>query len=115
MAEDGDDFERVAMIQRLKPDRVDDYLEAHEDVPGAVSEAMERGGVRQFQLFVQGDLSIGYFEVEDLEEFNEEYMNDPRCQEWEERVGEFKQSGVDVDEGSMPTMDHVWSFEADDA
>jgi L-rhamnose mutarotase len=111
---ESDDYERVAMIQRLKPDRVDDYLEAHEDVPEAVSAAMERGGVLQFQLFVRGDLSIGYIEVEDLESFQEEYMSDPECQEWEERVGEFKTSGVDVDEGSMPVMDHVWSFETGD-
>ena len=109
---DTDDIDRVAMIQRLDPDRVDDYLAAHEDVPEAVSEAMERGGVRQFQLFVRDDISVGYIEVEDLEAYVEEYASDPECREWEERVAEFKTAGVDVEDGSMPLMDRVWSFEA---
>ena len=111
---DTDTVERAAMLQRLKPDRVDDYLEAHEDVPDAVADAMERGGVKQFQLFVHDDLSIGYIEAEDLDEFIEEYTADPECQDWEERVDEFKTSGVDVEGAELPLMGHVWSFEVDE-
>jgi L-rhamnose mutarotase len=108
-----DDIEHVAMIQRLVPDRVDEYLEAHEEVPDAVSEAMERGGVHTFRLFVHGDISVGYIEVEDFETFNEVYTADPECQAWEDRVGEYKRSGVDVDSGEMPVMDEIWTFEAE--
>lgn len=108
-----DDLERAAMLQRLDPDHVDDYLEAHEDVPDAVPEAMERGGVHTFRLFVHGEISVGYIEVEDFEAFNEEYMADPECRQWEDRVGEFKRSGVDTESGEMPLMDEVWTFEAD--
>jgi L-rhamnose mutarotase len=112
---DGDDtdVERVAMIQYLDSDRVDDYLEAHEDVPDAVADAMDRGGVYTYELFVHDDVSVGYAEIEDFDAFVEEYTADEECQEWERRVAEFKRSGVDVDESEVPLMDHVWSLDDD--
>jgi len=74
---------------------------------------MDRGGVRTYELFVNGDVSIGYAEVEEFEAFLEEYLADERCQEWERRVERFKRSGVDVDGSSVPLMEHVWSLEGD--
>lgn len=111
---DQDEIEHGAMIQRLKPDRIEEYLDAHEDVPDAVPEAMERGGVKQFQLFVHDDISIGYIEAEDLDEFVEVYTADPQCQVWEEFVDEFKTASIDVKGAELPLMDHVWSFEVDE-
>jgi len=108
-----DDLERVAMIQHLDPDRVDEYLEAHEDVPDAVAAAMDRGGVRTYELFVHDDVSVGYAEVEEFDAFLEEYLADEECQEWERRVERFKRSGVDVEESDVPLMEHVWSLEGD--
>lgn len=108
-----DELDTVALFQRLDPDQVDEYLEAHEDVPDAVPTAMERGGVHSFRLFVEDDVSVGIIEVEDFEAFNEEYLADEECQDWEEFVADFKRSGVDVNEGEMPLMDEVWTFERD--
>ncbi|MFB6136815.1 MAG: L-rhamnose mutarotase [Halobacteriaceae archaeon] len=105
--------ERVVMLQELDPDRVDEYLAAHEDVPEAVSDAMERGGVESFELYVRDAVSVGIIEVEDFEAYNEVYMDDPECREWERHVEQFKRSGVDPDSGEMPLMDEVWRFEAD--
>ena len=106
-----DELERVVMLQRLDPDRVEEYLDAHEHVPEAVSAAMDRGGVKAFRLFVRDDISVAYIEVEDFASFNREYMNDPDCQDWEDHVAAFKLSGVDVESGDMPLMDEVWTFE----
>ncbi|MFB6296091.1 MAG: L-rhamnose mutarotase [Halobacteriales archaeon] len=111
---DSDDVDRVVLVQELKPDRVGEYLEAHEDVPDPVTERMAESGVEEFRLFVGDDLSIGYIEVEDFERFQAEYSADPDCEDWEERVAEFKQSGVDTEEGDFPVLDEVWTFEAGD-
>lgn len=111
MSDTTDSLEGVAMIQHLDPDRIDDYLEAHEAVPEPVVEHMQRCGVETFELFVEDDLSVGYVELEDFEQFVEGYSADPDCQEWEKRVGEFKRSGVDTDDADIPLMDHVWSLD----
>lgn len=111
MSETDDPLERVAMIQHLNPDRVDEYLAAHENVPEPVVEHMQRCGVETFELFVEENLSVGYVELEDFEQFAEDYSADPDCQEWEERVGEFKRNGVDTNDADIPLMDHVWSLD----
>jgi L-rhamnose mutarotase len=107
---DSDDLERYVLVQKLKPDRVDDYLEAHEEVPDPVVEKMAETGIQEFRLFVEGEYSIGYIVAEDFERFQEEYSDDPDCMSWEERVGEFKQRGVDTESGEFPVLEEVWTF-----
>lgn len=111
MADETDDLDRVAMIQHLKSDRVDDYVEAHEDVPDPVVNQMVESGVERFLLFVEDDVSIGYIEAEDIEQYVEEYSDNPDCEEWEATVAEFKESGVETDDAEIPTMDQIWSLE----
>lgn len=108
-----DVLEHVAMLQRLDPDHVDDYVEAHQDVPETVTEVMAANGVHRFRLWVRDEITVGYIEIEDWDAFTERYMADPDCVAWEERVGAFKRSGVDVETGELPIMDEVWSFEPD--
>lgn len=108
-----EELETVALFQRLDPEHVEAYRAAHEAVPSAVTQAMERGGVHSFRLFVEEDISVGVIEVEDFEAFNETYLADEECQMWEEHVAAFKKSGVDVDTGDMPIMEEIWTFERD--
>jgi L-rhamnose mutarotase len=105
--------DRVLLVQDLDPEKVDDYVEAHDDVPDAVTDAMERGGVHRFDLFVHDGVSIGYVVVDDFERFQSVYGDDPECMAWEERIAPFKRSGVDPDTGEMPLGDRIWSFDAD--
>jgi len=42
---DTDDVERVVLVQKLQPDRVEEYLRAHEDVPDPVTRRMAESGV----------------------------------------------------------------------
>lgn len=112
MSADGSDsLDRVVMVQRLKSTAVDEYVAAHDDVPESVVEAMEEGGVAEYELYVHDDIAVGIMEVEDLTEFEDVYGNDPDNQAWEERVGEFKRSGVDPDEMEMPVMERIWSLD----
>lgn len=114
-ATDSTDLERVVLLQRLKPDAVDEYVAAHDDVPDSVVEAMQKGGVEGYELYVHDDIAVSVMDVRDLEEFEAVYESDPDNREWEERVGEFKRSGVDADDMEMPVMERIWSLrEAED-
>lgn len=108
---EGTDLERVVLLQRLKPDAVDDYVEAHDDVPDSVVEAMREGGVEEYDLYVYDDVAVSVMDVRDLAEFEAVYGSDPDNEAWEERVGEFKRSGVDPDEMEMPVMERIWSLD----
>jgi len=105
-----EELDRLVLVQELDPERVDDYLEAHEDVPSRVVEVMEETGVREFRLFVGEELSIGYIVAEDIERFQEVYNEEPECLAWEERVANFKRSGVDPETGEFPMLEEAWTF-----
>lgn len=108
-----DDLEEVVMLQRLKPDRIDEYDEAHEDVPQSVIDAMERADVADYRLYRRKEIVVGIMWLPSLDRFEEEYGADPENEAWETRVGQFKQEGVDPDEMEMPVMDLVWSLSSE--
>jgi L-rhamnose mutarotase len=108
--DDSNDLERVVVLQRLKQDAINDYVAAHDDVPDSVADAMNEGGVDEYELYVYEDIAVGIMDVRDLDEFEDVYAADPDNQAWEERVGEFKRSGVEPDEMEMPVMERIWSL-----
>jgi len=111
MSNDGsDELERIVMVQRLKPDAVDAYVAAHDDVPSSVVESMREGGVEEYELYVHGNIAVSIMDVADLDEFEAVYGSEPDNRAWEERVGEYKRSGVDPDEMEMPVMERIWSL-----
>jgi L-rhamnose mutarotase len=112
--ESGSGTERILLVQRLKPDRVDEYVEAHDDVPDRVVELMEDNGIQRYDLYLYDDLAISHVEADDFDAFQAAYGDDPEAEEWEERVTAFKRSGVDPETGEMPDAERIWSFEAGD-
>jgi Domain of unknown function (DUF718). len=108
-----DDTERAVYVQRIDPDEREAYVEAHDDVPEGVTEAMERGGVVEFQLFLRDDIAVCVLEAEDLDAYVDAVTGDPAVERWERHVAQFKREGVDVDapeDEQIPFMDEIWSF-----
>ena len=58
--------ERSAFVLRIRPDRVDDYVEAHRDVWPEMLDALRRAGIRNYSIFRAGNEVFGYFEADDL-------------------------------------------------
>lgn len=108
--------ERAVYVQRIDPDHRQEYIDAHDDVPKGVIDAMERGTVTSFDLYVRDDIAVCILEAEDLDAYLEAIDGDPEVKEWERYVAQFKQEGVDVDapEGEqIPFMERIWSFSPD--
>ncbi|WP_436924352.1 L-rhamnose mutarotase [Halosimplex amylolyticum] len=105
--------ERAVYVQRLDPDERAAYVDAHDDVPEGVTDAMERGGVTDFELYVREDLAVCILECEDLDAYLDAVDGDEAVAEWEAYTGQFKRSGVDPDadpDEGIPFMERVWSF-----
>lgn len=60
---------RVCFTMRLKPERVDDYLAAHQTVWPEMLDALRETGWRDYSLFVdkQEGLVVGILETDDFE------------------------------------------------
>jgi len=108
--------ERAVYVQRIDPERRDEYVDAHDDVPAGVTAAMERGGATEFELYVRDDIAVCVLEADDLGAYVETVTGDESVAEWERHVAQFKREGVDVnaDAGDqIPFMDRIWSFSPD--
>jgi L-rhamnose mutarotase len=107
--------ERAVYVQRLDPDQREAYAEAHDDVPEGVTDAMERGGVTEFELYVRDDIAVCILECADLAKYLDTVDGDEAIADWERYTGQFKRSGVDADadpEAGIPFMERIWRFEA---
>lgn len=104
------DTEQVAILQRIDPEKAEEYIEAHDDIPQSVVDAMVDGGVHEYRLYLHEEIAVGIVEVEDMDAFQERYESDPENEEWEAYVQQFKHEGIDPDDMEMPEMDEIWSL-----
>ena len=113
---DATNTERAVYVQRIYPDRREAYLEAHDDVPEDVTDAMARGGIEEFELYVRDDIAVCILECADVDAYLDAVDGDDAVAEWERYTGQFKQSGVDADadpKAGIPFMKRVWRFDPD--
>ena len=114
---DDDDVERFVYLQRLNPEKKNAYIDAHEDVPSGVTDAMKRGGVKNFELYIRDNIAVCILETDDLDEYSDTIEGNKSITDWEKYTSQFKQTGVDADappQEGIPFMNRVWQFTADE-
>ena len=80
---------RYGMAARLRPELREEYLTLHRAVWPSVEATITECGIRNFTIFVTGDVIFGYFEYvgEDYEADQARMALDPATQEWWSRTG----------------------------
>jgi L-rhamnose mutarotase len=75
---------RFGMAARLRPELREEYLALHRDVWPQVEATITACGIRNFTIFVLGDVLFGYFEYvgEDYDADQARMAADPVTQEW---------------------------------
>jgi L-rhamnose mutarotase len=58
---------RAAFALTIKPDKVNEYIEAHRHVWPELRKAIWEAGIRNYSIFVFGKIAFGYLECDDLE------------------------------------------------
>ena len=59
--------QRSAFVLHVRPDKIDEYVEAHRSVWPEMLTALRKAGIRNYTIFRAGDDVFGYFESDDLE------------------------------------------------
>ena len=88
---------REAFALEIRPDKVPEYVEAHRQVWPEVLEATKRAGIRNFTIFLHGNIAFGYFECDDPAHANAVLATDPDCIRWEDSMAEFLAERVPTD------------------
>jgi L-rhamnose mutarotase len=59
--------QRAAFVLRVRPDKLEEYIEAHRNVWPAMLAALRDAGIRNYTIFRHGTEMFGYFESHDLQ------------------------------------------------
>jgi L-rhamnose mutarotase len=76
--------QRIASVIRLKEDKREEYLRLHADPWPEVMATLTRVGVRNYSIFLHGDLLFSYLEFsgESWEDAQAEIARDPDTRRW---------------------------------
>jgi L-rhamnose mutarotase len=80
--------QRSAFVLRVKPERIDEYVTAHENVWPEMLDALRDAGIRNYSIFRDGIQVFGYFEADDLEASAEFLAQQPVCTRWQDAMAE---------------------------
>jgi L-rhamnose mutarotase len=58
--------QRSAFVLSVRPDKIDEYVEAHRSVWPELLAALREAGIRNYTIFRNGNEMFGYFESDDL-------------------------------------------------
>jgi L-rhamnose mutarotase len=92
--------ERVCFLMRLRPERVDEYLEAHREVWPEMLEALSRHGWRDYSLFLRPEdgLVVGFVETDDFDAAVAGMAAEDVNSRWQARMSRFFVAGSRPDQ-----------------
>ena len=103
---------RYAFRMQLRPDTADEYVRLHEQVDPAVLDALRRGGVHNYSIFLDGQDLFSYLEIDDLEGFAAAMRENDPDRPWARAVTSlFAVKEDDPDVGMPPRLREVFRFD----
>ena len=93
--------ERSGFVLRIKPDRIDDYVEAHREVWPEMLDALRGAGIRNYTIFRAGSEVFGYFESDDLRAAADYLATQPVSARWQDAMADLLEERV-PDAGPPP-------------
>lgn len=107
-------MERFGSVIRLRPERRDEYLRLHEQVWPEVEQALRRANVRNYTIFLHGDLLFGYYEYvgTDHDADQARIAADPATKRWWELTDPCQESLAEPGSGQWwAPMREVWHLD----
>jgi L-rhamnose mutarotase len=93
--------QRSAFVLRVRPDRIDDYLEAHLRVWPEMLDTLRAAGIRNYTIFRADSEVFGYFEADDVAAAGEYLGAQEVSARWQDAMSELLEERV-PDAGPPP-------------
>jgi L-rhamnose mutarotase len=105
---------RFGMVCRMRPEKRAEYLALHSAVWPGVEATITDCGIRNFTIFVIGDVLFGHYEYvgDDYETDQRRMAEDPVTQEWWARTAPCQIPFTDdADVPNWQILDEVWHLD----
>jgi L-rhamnose mutarotase len=96
--------QRSAFVLRVRPDKVDEYVQAHRHVWPELLDALRAAGIRNYTIFRSGNEMFGYFEADDLERAGAQMAAQEVNARWQEAMADLLEERV-PDSGPKPLQE----------
>jgi L-rhamnose mutarotase len=101
--------QRSAFVLRVRPDRIDEYVEAHRNVWPEMLDALRGSGICNYTIFRAGNEMFGYFEADDLAA-TELYLSQQQvCTRWQDAMAELLEERVP--DAGPPRLEEVFRLD----
>ena len=105
-------MQRVCFELRVKPDRLDEYVERHAAVWPSMLEAIAASGRRNYSLFLRPDgLLIGYYETDDDVASQAALEANPATAPWEAEMADFFVSVDGRPDQGAPRLTEIFNLQ----
>ena len=101
--------QRSAFVLRVRPERLNEYVETHRRVWPEMLDALRRAGIRNYTIFRHGNEMFGYFEADDLEAAGRYLEAQEVVSRWQDAMAELLEERV-PDEGP-PALEEVFRLD----
>jgi L-rhamnose mutarotase len=101
--------QRTAFVLRVRPDKIEEYVDAHRAVWPEMLDALRAAGIRNYTIFRDGNQMFGYFEADDLEAAAQYLARQNVSTRWQDAMADLLEQRV-PDQGP-PALEEVFRLE----
>ena len=101
--------QRTGFVLYVRPDRIDEYIEAHENVWPEMLDALRSAGIRNYTIFRAGTDVFGYFEADDLESVAHRLASQEISTRWQNAMAELLEERVP--DGGPPPLEQIFRLD----
>lgn len=85
------ELDRCCFLLHVRPEKIDEYVAAHQDVWASMREALSAAGWRNYSLFLRPEdgLVVGYFEADDVEAAQRAMEHQEVAEQWEAAMADY--------------------------
>ena len=98
-------MQRVGLMLKVKPDRLDEYLRIHENVWPDLLAELKNAGFRNYSLWLApGGVEFGYLECDDWQAACDYLAKSDAHTRWQEYMQNYLDSPTASDQGGQPVL-----------
>jgi len=101
--------ERSAFVLRVRPEKIDEYVEAHRQVEPEMLAALRDAGIRNYTIFRHGNEMFGYFESDDLAAAAAYMESQEANARWQDAMAELLEERVP--DAGPPTLEEIFRLD----